>query len=103
MALKKPRKLPPRGEGGKFIKAARAARAAEPQLVESPAYSPMRVGIDPIDWQRELTREVMPPRRRLPPKLKREESNRLGWAVVVGGVGGIAYLASRLGKGKRPL
>jgi hypothetical protein len=97
---KKPRKLPPRGKGGKFVKSGEPARSSEPELVEAPTYSPHRVGIgEPIDWQRELTREVLPPRRRGKPKER--ESNKLGTGVLIAAGLGIAYkLATLPSKGR---
>lgn len=93
---KKPRKLPPRGKGGKFVKSGERARPpAEPEIVEAPTYSPHRVGIgEPIDWQRELSREVLPPRKRSKPRS--HGSDKLGWGVIVAGAVGIVYAASRL-------
>lgn len=99
---KKPRKLPPRGKGGKFVKSSGLVKAHEPELVDTPTYSPHRVGIgEPIDWQREMTREVLPPRR-VPKQAWAHKSDKLGWGVLLGGAVGIAYLASRLpSKGRR--
>lgn len=93
---KKPKKLPPRGEKGRFIKSGGGpepvrSREPEPELLDSPDYSPHRVGIgEPIDWQRELTREVLPPRRYRKPKSGRE-SNKLGWGIIAAGSIGLGY------------
>lgn len=95
---KKPRKLPPRGKGGKFVKSGDHVQFGAPELVEAPTYSPHRVGVgEPIDWQRELTREVLPPRRRGPKRVAwAHRQDKLGLGVLIGGAVGIAYLASRL-------
>jgi hypothetical protein len=93
---KKPKKLPPRGERGRFIKAGELVRSHQsvPELLDIPDYSPHRVGIgEPIDWQRELTREVLPPQRRRKPV---RESNKLGWGVIAAGALGFGYAFSRL-------
>jgi hypothetical protein len=93
---KKPRKLPPRGKGGKFVKSGELVKSGEPEIVEAPTYSPHRIGIgEPIDWQRELTREVLPPQRRRKPKSERE-SNKLAWGVILAGAIGVGYAFSRL-------
>ena len=95
---KKPKKLPARGQRGRFIKSGDPVRprALEPQLLDIPEYSPHRVGIgEPIDWQRELSREVLPARRRHKPKPVRE-SNLLGWGVIAVGAVGFGYAFSRL-------
>lgn len=95
---KKPRNLPPRGQRGRFIKSGEpwAPRAPEPQLLDIPEYSVHRVGIgEPIDWRRELTREVLPARRRHKPKPVRE-SNLLGWGVIAAGAIGIGYAFTKL-------
>jgi hypothetical protein len=99
-APKKLRKLPPRGERGRFVKSHELARVTEPEVVEAPTYSPHWIGVgEPIDWQRELTREVLPPRRRIRPK---QEKNILGWGVLAAGAVGIGYAFSRLpSKGRR--
>jgi hypothetical protein len=101
-APKKPRKLPPRGKGGKFVKSIKPVevKVDVPELVETPTYSPHRVGIgEPIDWQRELTREVLPPRRPMRPQ---RESNKLGWGVIGAAAVGVGYALSRLpSKGRR--
>jgi len=96
--LKKPKKLPPRGVRGRFIKSGAPVRSREPEpeLLDIPDYSPHRVGIgEPIDWQRELSREVLPPRRRVKSKPRRE-SNALGWGVIAAGAIGFGYALSRL-------
>lgn len=65
-------------------------------LLDIPEYSPHRVGIgEPIDWQRELMREVLPARRRSKFKSDRE-SNLIGWGVIAAGAIGIGYAFSRL-------
>lgn len=95
---KKPRKLPPRGQRGRFIRtnAPVKYREPEPELIDMPEYSPHRVGIgEPIDWQRGLSREVLPPRRRGETPF-RKESNLLGWGTVALGAVGIGYALSRL-------
>lgn len=77
--------LPPRGGKGRFVK------SSGPKLIEMPEYSPHRVGIgERIDWQRELTREVQPPRKWRTPKVQRE-SNLLGIAVLAAGAIGIGW------------
>jgi hypothetical protein len=107
---KKPRKLPPRGQKGRFIKSRELARfrEPEPELVESPVYSPHRVGMgELIDWQRELSREVLPPRRRSNrPRFERlpgtggpqdsPKLEKLTWGVLAVGAIGIGYALSRL-------
>ena len=94
---KKPKKLPPRGVRGRFIKSGEPRfREPVPELLDIPEYSPHRVGIgEPIDWQRELTREVLPPRRSSKPRPRRE-SAKLGWAVVAAGAVGVGIAVSRL-------
>jgi len=95
---KKERKLPPRGQKGRFVKSGvpRVPRAPEPQLLDVPEYSVHRVGVgEPIDWQRELSREVLPARRRSKPKSARE-SNLLGWGVIAAGAIGIGYAFTKL-------
>lgn len=105
---KKPRKLPARGQKGRFVKSGelRALREPEPELVEMPVYSPHRVGIgEPIDWQRELSREVLPPQRRryrrkferLPGTGGPQDSptlEKITWGVIAVGVLGIGYALS---------
>jgi hypothetical protein len=102
---KKPRKLPPRGERGKFIKVSKIVRAEEPEIVEVPAYSPQRIGIgERIDWQRELQREVLPPRSRSPkPVAWAHRNDKLGWGALAIGAVGIGYALSRLPGKVRPM
>jgi len=88
---KKPKILPPRGEKGRFVKEG-------PRYVDAPSYSPMRVGLDVIDWQREFKREVLPPRRHRPPR-EGPRTPVLGWAVVFAGLGSLGYMATRLKPG----
>ena len=65
-------------------------------LLDIPEYSPHRIGIgEPIDWQRELSREVLPARRRHKSKSVRE-SNLLGWGVIAVGAVGIGYAFTKL-------
>lgn len=96
-SAKKPKKLPPRGEKGRFVKTGTpiSRRELVPQIVEMPEYSPHRVGIgERIDWERELSREVLPPRRAKSFKMK--ESNKLGWGIIAAGGVGIIYALTRL-------
>lgn len=99
---KKARKLPPRGQKGRFVKVSAGASpgvSPEPELVEAPTYSPHRIGVgEPIDWQRELKPEVMRPRRRAPRVISmvRHSDAKLGWGVLGLGAIGIGYALSRL-------
>ncbi len=101
---KKPRKLPPRGKGGKFVKSRELGVSGAPELVEAPTYSPHRVGVgEPIDWQRELKREVLTPRRGPKRAAWAHRQDKLGWGVIVAGAVGIAFAASRLPRKGRHL
>lgn len=96
---KKARKLPPRGQKGRFVKVSGPSASLEPELVGAPTYSPHRIGVgEPIDWQRELKQEVLRPRRRAPRVVSmiRHSDAKLGWGVLGLGAVGIGYALSRL-------
>lgn len=75
-----------------------------PEIVEMPTYSPHPVGIgEEIDWQRTLSREVLPPQRRLKPQERPPKFGTFGLGLVLAGVLGTGYALSRLPKKGRHL
>jgi len=76
------------------------SRAQLPTIVRPPDRAILEIGTDPIgpiDFRREVLRP-----RRVRTSAPRQRPEYLGWGVVtVGSVGGLAYLASKLGDRRR--